>query len=515
MISNVTPGTNVGRLGLQNNIESLYDAIENGKYSHVKELLESGVNPNVKKNFQGAGSLTPLHKAICSNNFDIVKLLFEFRADERVLDDDGGTFLHWAAKFANTEIINLFLEKGVNVDAADRYGRTALIEVVEASKYEVVTYLLSKGASINYSTNICGYEGSGSYLFSAQKVITCVSPLFKAVTRGDCKMVKLLLNNSADPNVVELKNSRKTVLQEAVNKGDIESVKALIEHGVDVDQYHSYDSVCKKEIDDLRNDLKENYQEVTALRLQALIRDNKYFNDRTITMTKDNLSFEFPPLIIAIVKRNLDMAHLLVNAGANTNVSFNKEIHCDKIRGNISILHFVLEERNKYLNHESTSKTAKKYLDLAIELIKAGAKFDAADSTGVKPLHIVLNSFQNDDEQLQLARLLLENEESVDSMDDKGETFLFKALKGKHFDVAELLLKKGADLSKVGTVDGCSPLYLAVKSSRHVLVCSILNRDVDLNKGNQNTGETPLQLAREIGNQAIIDLLEDANALND
>jgi len=79
----------------------------------------------------------------------------------------------------------------------------------------IMEMLLSRGAKINL-----GYEGENA--------------LMLAVGLGDIKMAKYLLSKGADPNASEGSDLTGTHLMFAAEKGNLEMIKLLVEHGAKV-----------------------------------------------------------------------------------------------------------------------------------------------------------------------------------------------------------------------------------------------------------------------------------------
>jgi ankyrin repeat protein len=80
-----------------------------------------------------------------------------------------------------------------------------------------------------------------------------------------------------------------------------------------------------------------------------------------------------------------------------------------------------------------------------------------------------------------------------------------------------LMLNKGANVNKVAPVgphQGRSPLHIAIhyfdnENGDTAIIQLLINRGADLNARDHN-GQTPLDMAREIGNQELIEILENA-----
>ncbi|XP_066273365.1 B-cell lymphoma 3 protein homolog [Branchiostoma lanceolatum] len=100
---------------------------------------------------------------------------------------DGLTPLHVAVNTGNQDAVMLLVDSGADVDATDgKSGRTALFHAVERDHEDMVLYLLRAGAKVNAQC----YAGN--------------TPLHAASGRGQQNMVKLLIKHGAD---IGVKNS--------------------------------------------------------------------------------------------------------------------------------------------------------------------------------------------------------------------------------------------------------------------------------------------------------------------
>jgi ankyrin repeat protein len=92
-----------------------------------------------------------------------------------------------------------------------------------------------------------------------------------------------------------------------------------------------------------------------------------------------------------------------------------------------------------------------------------------------------------------------------------NETMLHKAASGGHKSLAELLIKKGANVDEANRESGESPLHVAVRKAYGEIVELLLNSGADINikdsKGKLAEGWTPLHLAAYECLSEMVDLL--------
>ncbi|XP_013397441.1 ankyrin repeat, SAM and basic leucine zipper domain-containing protein 1, partial [Lingula anatina] len=69
-----------------------------------------------------------LRQASQIGDADIVKQALDYVQEVNVVDKDGSTPLHWAAREGHENILNLLLHRGADRYLTDQYGRTPLHE---------------------------------------------------------------------------------------------------------------------------------------------------------------------------------------------------------------------------------------------------------------------------------------------------------------------------------------------------------------------------------------------------
>ena len=153
---------------------------------------------------------TALHLAARTRHFDALQLLLEFGADVNVRSRKGGpTALHLASSGGNIEAVTLLLEK--KADPALKYqtgnGGTALHCAVRGGYAEVSRLLLKANVSVN------SVDNGGN------------TPLHLAAREGYIEIVKLLLEANAD---IKAKNHKREIPVDVVM--DLAVLDTLKEH---------------------------------------------------------------------------------------------------------------------------------------------------------------------------------------------------------------------------------------------------------------------------------------------
>ena len=211
--------------------ENLIFAMRKGMADLVEKILKLGVNINKVKDKIGQ---SPLHLAIELNNFKIVKLLLEHKANANFENLSGKTLLQFAVSQGYVEIIKELLKFGAKVDLKDCFKMTPLRNAILSDRIDIAKILLEHGANMNN----CWMEDRSSvlhyavaernlskveFLLKNQAVIDSQdsyasrTPLHLAAMYRDAKkIVKMLLINGANCNLID--NEELTAFQNSSNR---------------------------------------------------------------------------------------------------------------------------------------------------------------------------------------------------------------------------------------------------------------------------------------------------------
>ncbi|CAH8577751.1 unnamed protein product [Heterobilharzia americana] len=104
----------------------------------ARQLLLAGAKPNV----HDWGGITPLHRAIATDNLDVAKILLDHTAIEKSLDDNNPgkmfsvlvnltdkqkqTPLHYACEEGSMQAVNLLMNYGASITDQNKDGKTPL-----------------------------------------------------------------------------------------------------------------------------------------------------------------------------------------------------------------------------------------------------------------------------------------------------------------------------------------------------------------------------------------------------
>jgi ankyrin repeat protein len=189
--------------------KDLLAALKDGDAPTARRLIESGASPNATDEF----NTSALMYAAVYSDVDTIRMLLDRGADPNHADNAGATALMWS--IPDEQKVRLLVARGANVNAVSSLtGRTPLlIAAGRPGAAPIVRLLLDKGAHPK------ARDRQG------------LTTVIRAAYDGDLESVKLLLDRGVDINA---RGAGFTALLWAVNRNDEALVDLLLKHGADV-----------------------------------------------------------------------------------------------------------------------------------------------------------------------------------------------------------------------------------------------------------------------------------------
>jgi uncharacterized protein len=440
------------------------------------DLLKVHANPNVRTDT----GVTPLALACESGNADLVQRLLKSRADPNQTLSHGETPLMMAARTGSVPILKLLLAHGAQIDAREQLrGTTALMWAAANSNTDAVRFLAANGADVSAhsattkpgrppylapsSRSRINEFITGVGLASALEDADSAAPAADTGQSTQNEEARAAAHKKLEAEKVaaraaiaryseppDIRHSTKqwgglTPLLFAAREGNLETVKALLQAGADVNETSEFGW--------------------TALLVAT---QNRYYQMGLYLLehgADPNIANEggWSPLYIATDNRNIeggdyptrkpDMDHLeyikrLLAAGANTNLRMRSSTETRTV--------FT----HQWLNEEGATPflRAAQSGDLVLMklLLEHGADPKMATDYNVTPLMVACGigwvegvTYEwSPQETYDTVKFLLDLGADVNAQDtlDRRTALMGAAHKGRN-DVIELLVQHGADPS--------------------------------------------------------------------
>ena len=169
-------------------------------------------NPELLKAQDRAGS-TPLHHAAGFGSLAMMKLLLDKGADVNAANKRKSTPLFWG--LYNEAKVRLLIERGANLKARTTDGRSIVFQAASmGNAVPLLRLLLEKGGSPD------------------GKTLTGVTPLMAAAGRANVEAVRILIDHKVDVNARN--EAGGTALMMGAASGSSQVVRMLLENGADV-----------------------------------------------------------------------------------------------------------------------------------------------------------------------------------------------------------------------------------------------------------------------------------------
>lgn len=151
-------------------------------------------------------------------------------------------------------------------------------------------------------------------------------------------------------------------------------------------------------------------------------------------------------------------------------------------------------------------------LELAKMLLAAGANLNIQNDKGLTPLMLVMGSLEaaQQDQAKEsirgIVRFVLQNGAKIDATDNKGQTAIFYAVGQQDIPTIDLLLTAGADINHKNNA-GETAIFMPAKDGNIELVKTLLQKGAFAKVRNKQ-GTTPAMYAVQSGYMDIYDVLE-------
>jgi len=146
------------------------------------------------------------------------------------------------------------------------------------------------------------------------------------------------------------------------------------------------------------------------------------------------------------------------------------------------------------------------FLDILKTLAAAGANVNHQNRYGFTALHAAVSN-----NHPEIAKFLLEHGAEVDAVDQQGQTALYFAAERGHLELARMLVAKGADVNRKAKKNW-PPLYAATTSNSLEVAKFLIENGAQVNIKTETGLHSPLLIAAHNNNPQMVRLLLDAGA---
>ncbi|EPS42694.1 hypothetical protein H072_3329 [Dactylellina haptotyla CBS 200.50] len=466
-----------------------------GKRESVKLLIDRGAEIDCKDILQR----TPLSYAAKHGHESVVRLLLDWGAEIDYKDIKQRSPLSLAAECGNESVVQLLLEYRANIHLADAEENTPFLHAVRSGREIVAQLLIDAGADIHVTAvdertaldlaASYGYERIVEILLKMEVGIDTKcrgqTALASAAQNGQARVSRLLVKKGA--NIVLTDSHGRTPLMNAIISKWPRPyiVRLLIRAGANVEEGDDIDRTS------MMNVILSHWAYSNIL--EVLIREGENIE------TKEGMGRT--PLMNAILSERIDsnFVELLVRLGANieatdktgwTPLTFavfeGKPEHAELlINKGANIFH---KDKEGYTPLRHAIKKGDIYKRLVRLLLKSGVRVNSPAGHNAFCLAV-----ERDIEGI--VNTFLEEGYDVNTKDANGRTALSSAALMGKYEMAGLLMWKGANLESRDT-QGLTPLMYAVISGCEILVRHILEFGVDADAKDMN-GRTALLHAHQ------------------
>jgi ankyrin repeat protein len=219
------------RAAINGGMTALLYAARDGRIEEARLLVAAGADVKLAD----PNEINPLLMSILNDHLEVARFLLDHVADVNTPDFWGRTPL-WAA----VDVRNMDLDHGVD-KGVDR-----------APVYDFIKLLIDRGANVNARTK--EYHPGRRWLYSLGDVswvdMTGQTSFLRAALSGDTKVMRLLLERGADPNIPTLAGTTPLMASAGVNwtvaqtytvskEALLEAVRICLELGADVNAVNS------------------------------------------------------------------------------------------------------------------------------------------------------------------------------------------------------------------------------------------------------------------------------------
>lgn len=439
----------------------LMDAAKTGDVDLAKTALRSGADPNARVDGTWL-NFTPLLQAASEGHAEVAQVLLEAGADPRLEDENDDPSLVFATERKKEALARLLIAYGVGIDEPNSEGLSPFVRQLDYAPLEDLEFMLELGADPNQRT-----DGGVAPLMKLART-TMLDEKTRASTSS---RLQLLLRHGARIN--DQDDDGDTALLTAASSGDSAMVNWLVEAGADIE--------------------RPNHEGTTPLLAALASTDGRslYLIERGARVdARDNEGTT--TLMVAATVGRLDMVRLLLARGVDPTA---------KTKNGWTAVHAAAGSMfAAYGPIEKMAPTPLRLVQILKVLQEAGANLNAATGEEETPLHVAAHRGY-----YACLTFLLSRGCDPNAATRTGETPLFRAVAAE----PDALRKIKALVAKGGRVSGNAaaaetPLMRAAALTKLEIAEYLLKKGADVGTKN-SVGESALPVAASVVNTRSVD----------
>lgn len=209
---------------------------------------------------------------------------------------------------------------------------------------------------------------------------------------------------------------------------------------------------------------------------------------------------QYTPLVLASLKNSWKTVEILMKAGANINAkdpeTNSTVLHCACAAGMDDIVALVLEQQPdieaQTLEEQNPLFLAATngHIEIVDRLLRQNAQVDAGREARSTPLHRAISGGFPD-----VVKLLLDYGPKLECLNSAFQTPLTLAMISEEFEIAEMLVRKGANVNVQDIESDRTPFLLAAKTGLVNIVKVMINHGANVNQISERKEYTALIMA--------------------
>ncbi|MDP0561756.1 MAG: ankyrin repeat domain-containing protein [Candidatus Endonucleobacter sp. (ex Gigantidas childressi)] len=473
----------------------LYFAISHGHINIVKFLIKHG--SDINSDFYLNQSL--LQVACCRNKLAMVKLLLKNGAKTDHKDVDGDMPLAYAARYGDLNMVKLLFKNTADVHAVNEDEVGVLHYAAEEGQKEIVRFLLKEGFIIDAKTNsgytafqlacIEGHQKTAELLLENTDVVTIdylTESLEKACDTEHKHIIEFLLSKGARVDGIMRSGSFSDdgappiPLHTAIMSNQVGVVEYLLEQGAKVN-IENKAGKCPLFV------AAENGRKGI---IKLLLGYNAYVDANDEELVGSIMGMADLDLFKSVFE-NIDWNDILPAKGIDC-------LPLAVVSGDCQLIKYLSLEKNMDISYRPDlvrmAVLANNFETVKCLIDDLGADINCASISEMSPLETAITS-----NNAIMVDHLIKHGAKIDKASSPG--LLLLAVSKKNCSVIQCLIDHKALINE--TVDGVSPLHLAVQNGDMNVIKYLCENGADINNKHDNN-KSPFDLAKDCGKKEIV-----------